>query len=168
MRRISIRVLLVGAIALGVVLAGQAAGPPHIGNKAPVFSLPDVNGKVWSLATVVKTHKITVVNFWATWCPPCRGEIPELVAFYKGFAAKGIQILAVDLQEEPKAVRAFASKQGMTFPVLIDKTGIVADKYGISGIPTTYILDARGVVRDAIVGGTTGSVLRKKVQAASQ
>ncbi|MGE5549115.1 MAG: TlpA family protein disulfide reductase [Bacteroidota bacterium] len=162
--RTRIGLLLVAVVMGGVVIAGRAAGPPRIGTKAPVFALPDLNGKVRSLAEEIKSHRVTLVNFWATWCPPCRGEIPALVAFYKDFAPQGVQILAVDLKEGMQEVSKFASGQGMTFPVLIDRTGAVADMYGISGIPTTYILDANGVIRDVIVGGTTKSVLSSKVR----
>lgn len=155
-------VLFVATITLIVVL-GQAAGPPRIGNKAPEFTLPDLRGKARSLTTEVKASKVTLVNFWATWCPPCRGEIPELEAFYDEYVKKGVQVLAVDLQEQKKDVQTFVASHGMSFPILLDGSGKVADKYGISGIPTTYIIDAHGVVRNIIVGGTTGSILRKRV-----
>jgi len=152
--------ILVAAL---IVIPALAASPPRLGGTAPSFALPDLRGNQIQLAAEIKSHRVTLVNFWATWCPPCRQEIPELIALYKRYKPQGLQLLAVDLREDPGEVKAFAARQGMTFPVLIDSNGRVADKYGIYYIPTTYILDGDGRIRAKFEGGTTASALRAKI-----
>ncbi len=147
-----------------IAVTSHSAGPPRIGQKAPAFTLYELKGKRVVLDEVVRSGRVTLLNFWATWCPPCRGEVPELISFYKAFASKGVRILAIDIQEEQRKVASFAASQGMSFPILLDRAGTVADLYGIRGIPTTVIIDGRGTIRDMIVGGTTQGVLRSKVQ----
>lgn len=83
---------------------------------------------------------------------------------YQRYEPQGLQLLAVDLREVPGEVRAFAVRQGMTFPILSDLDGRVADKYGVYYIPTTFILDGEGRIRAKIAGGTTESALRAKIE----
>lgn len=135
---------------------------PRIGYRAPQFTLTDIHGKKVDLRTVTNGNRVTLVNFWATWCPPCRAEIPELVKFYRQYQTKGVALLAVNLQESPEAVKAFAGKNGMRFPVLLDGSGKVARVYQVYAIPTTFILDRRGVIRDLIQGGTSLASLQTK------
>ena len=116
-----------------------------------------------NLGTAVNRNRITLVNFWATWCPPCRAEIPELVKFYGEYKTKGVALLAVNLQESPEAVKAFAGKNGMRFPVLLDSSGKVAQVYQVYAIPTTFILDRHGVIRDLIQGSINLATLQTKV-----
>lgn len=156
--------LLLGiAIAVSAIL-GLAEGSPGIGAHAPRFSLPGLDGKVYSLAEVTRAHRVTLVNFWATWCPPCRREVPELNAFYRAYKKRGVTVLAVNLKEARATVKAFAAKEAMPYPVLLDGAGKTASAYGVYAIPATYILDRRGVVRDIVIGGTTDAALRAKVQ----
>ncbi|HEX7713716.1 MAG TPA: TlpA disulfide reductase family protein [Bacillota bacterium] len=139
------------------------ATAPQIGYRAPQFTLTDLNGKKMNLGTAVNRNRITLVNFWATWCPPCRAEIPELVKFYGEYKTKGVALLAVNLQESPEAVKAFAGKNGMRFPVLLDSSGKVAQVYQVYAIPTTFILDRHGVIRDLIQGSINLATLQTKV-----
>lgn len=136
----------------------------EIGSTAPDFTLTDINGKSVNLKDVVGENKATLVNFWATWCPPCRSEIPELNKFYQKYGSQKVALLAVDIQEDPSKVKSFVKGYGMNFPVVIDATGKVANQYRVSGIPTTFILDNKGKVRDMIVGGTTLGVLESKIK----
>jgi DsbE subfamily thiol:disulfide oxidoreductase len=145
-----------------IMAAGNAG--PEIGKQAPEFTLNDLNGKSVKLKDVVSQNKVTLVNFWATWCPPCRGEIPELIKLYKKYSGQKMALVAIDLQEDPGQVKAFAKSNGMNFMVLVDTKGIAGNQYRVSGIPTTFIIDNKGVIRDMTVGGTTLEALEAKIQ----
>lgn len=135
-----------------------------IGSRAVDFELPDLDGKTVKLLEVVGKNQVTIVNFWATWCPPCRGEIPDLIRVYQKYSAQRVTILGVNLQEEPAQVKDFAKKNRMNFPILTDTAGKAAKIYNVYAIPTTFVLDAKGVIRHKIEGSTTSKVLEAKVK----
>ncbi|HWQ27943.1 MAG TPA: redoxin domain-containing protein [Dehalococcoidia bacterium] len=111
--------------------------------------------------------KAVVVNFWATWCPPCRREVPELIDAYERYRDRGLVILGVDLQESENAVRDFAEEFGIPYPLVIDRTGEVADVWNIGGqfggIPSTYFIDPAGVVQSIYNGTLTREVLEERI-----
>jgi len=96
--------------------------------------------------------KVVILNFWATWCPPCVAEMPSMENLYKQYKDKGVEILAVDLRENVNTVRQFINNNGYTFPVLLDRDGRVGGLYGVEAIPTTYIIDREGKIAGRIVG----------------
>ena len=93
-----------------------------------------------------------VLNFWATWCKPCRQEMPRFVEAYDEHAADGLVVVAVNLQEGKGIVRPFASDYGMDFPIAVDRDGEVGDRYRLLGLPTTYFIDRGGVIRSIYTG----------------
>lgn len=106
------------------------------------FTLLDLSGKSWRLKEL--TGKVVLVNFWATWCPPCRKEMPDLEALSKKFAKKGLVVLAITDEERGK-VEAFLKKDmPVTYPVLLDEGRKVAEQFGVEGIPKTFIYDREG------------------------
>lgn len=111
--------------------------------------------------------KAVVVNFWATWCPPCRREIPELIDAYERYRDRGLVVLGVDLQESDDQVREFAKEFGISYPLVIDRTGEVAEVWKIGGqfggIPSTYFIDRTGVVRDIYNGTLTRELLQERI-----
>lgn len=113
---------------------------------APNFTLPDLSGRQIEFKTVYQRNKLTIVNFWATWCSPCRGEIPEFNRFYQDYKARGLELVAVNLQEEASLVSEFTEEYRMRFPVLLDAQGKVAKEYHITAIPSTFILDGHGKI----------------------
>ena len=117
---------------------------------APSFALKDLNGKEVKLED--HRGKIVFLNFWATWCQPCRTEMPSLEKLYTEFRGRDFTIFAVDLQEWIKGVRAFKEKFKLNFPILLDSDGRVGSKYGVISIPTTYLIDREGYV----IGGALG------------
>ncbi len=126
------------------------------GNLAPDFELQSVNGKTMKLSSF--RGKKVIVNFWASWCPPCRLEMPEMEKYYTKNRNTGIEILAVNLTTAEKSlasVTSFMEAYGITFPVLLDKNGDAARLYNVSSIPASFILDTRGVIREKIVGPMT-------------
>lgn len=132
------------------------------GNLAPDFELQSVDGKTAKLSSF--RGKKVIVNFWASWCPPCRLEIPEIEKYYTQNKNKGIEILGVNLTTAEKsqaAVTSFMKADGMTFPVLLDKTGDVAHLYDVSSIPASFILDSRGIIQEEVVGPMTYDSIQK-------
>ena len=93
-----------------------------------------------------------VLNFWATWCKPCRQEMPRFVEAYDAHAKEGLVIVAVNLQEGKGIVRPFAEDYGMDFPIAVDRDGEVGDRYRLIGLPTTYFIDRHGVIRSIYTG----------------
>lgn len=123
------------------------AAPPKPGEAAPLFLLPDMHGEEISLAQF--QGQPVIVNFWATWCAPCIFEMPELQAAYEAHQDSGLVILALNRDEEPNVIGDFLANDlavDLTFPVLLDDHGEVADSYGILNMPTTYFIDPQGKV----------------------
>jgi peroxiredoxin len=115
------------------------------------FELDDVGGTPVKLSSY--KGKVVFLNFWATWCPPCRDEMPSMQKLYDKFKNRGLEIVAVDLQEDVKSVKAFLEKYSLTFTVLLDKAGKIGAAYGARSIPTTYIIDRESNVIGGAVGG---------------
>ena len=117
------------------------------GTKAPDFELESTDGTMVKLSSY--QGKVVFLNFWATWCPPCRAEMPSMQELYEQFSDKGLVMLAVDLQESKEKVIAFMEEFKLDFPAILDVSGRVGRKYGVRSIPTTYLIDPGG---DIIVG----------------
>jgi peroxiredoxin len=96
--------------------------------------------------------KVVFLNFWATWCPPCREEMPSMEALYQRFRGKDLEFLAVDIQEDAGEVAAFLDEYSLSFPAALDSTGRISERYGIRGIPATFIIDREGGVIAAVTG----------------
>lgn len=121
------------------------------GNIAPVFELRDLEGKRVSLNDF--KGKVIVLNFWATWCAPCRAEIPSLERLYTGFKNKDFVVIGVSVDNSEKAVKSFVRQVGITFPVLLDSGKEVSfDDYGVVGLPMTFLIDQRGFIIEKIFG----------------
>jgi thiol-disulfide isomerase/thioredoxin len=97
--------------------------------------------------------KVVFLNFWATWCPPCRSEMPSMERLYLKLKAGGLEILAVDLQEPKDTVQKFVRDNGITFTVLLDTAGGVGGDWGAQSIPTTYLIDRKGGILARAIGG---------------
>jgi thiol-disulfide isomerase/thioredoxin len=96
--------------------------------------------------------KVVFLNFWATWCPPCRVEMPSMERLHKEFKDQGLAMLAVDVQESPNEVARFMKQFRLSFPALLDLEGEVTLRYRVSGLPTTLLIDRSGRVVGAAVG----------------
>ncbi len=114
------------------------------------FELPDLDGENVKLSDY--KGKVVFLNFWATWCPPCRGEMPAMESVYKELKDDGFVILAVDLGEDGDTVQKFVEGNNLTFPVLLDKTSSVGMTYTASSIPTTYLIDRDGNILGRAIG----------------
>jgi peroxiredoxin len=107
------------------------------------FTLTDLNGKPWTLKDL--KGKVVMLNFWATWCPPCRKEMPDLETIYKQFEPQGLVILGIS-DDDPEKVREFVQKQGTTYPLLLDPGSKVNELLHIQGIPKTFVYDREGKI----------------------
>ncbi|MCB9422286.1 MAG: TlpA family protein disulfide reductase [Ardenticatenaceae bacterium] len=123
---------------------------PEQGKSAPNFTSPVLSGGEVALADY--SGDVVIVNFWATWCPPCKAEMPGINAFYERHQEEGLVVLAVNAKESESLVRPFIEASGFTFPVLLDPAGSVVNQYQIRSFPTTLIIDRDGVVRHIQVG----------------
>ena len=115
------------------------------------FTLPDVQGHLVRLADL--RGRPVLINIWATWCYPCREEMPSMNALYKDYSVKGLAMLAIATDTGGKPVVApFLQAYGLTFPVLLDPQNMVGTQLQVSGLPTSYLLDKRGRVTDVVIG----------------
>lgn len=140
-------------IAAFVAIAWLLNPRPHPleGAMAPTFSLPDVSGTPVDLAAHLG-NDVVVLDFWASWCPPCRKGLPAVDGVAKTFAGQPVAVYAVNIMEGEALVKEFAQSTGLQLPILMDKTGVVAEDYGVTGIPQTVIIDQTGRVHAIHVG----------------
>jgi len=123
---------------------------PQVGSLAPDFLLENLDGSEVRLSDY--RGQPIVLNFWATWCAPCRKEIPQFVDAYERFRGDGLVIIGVNLQEGKSIARGYVEDYGMEFPVAIDVDGEVGDAYRLLGLPVTYFIGRDGVVRSVFTG----------------
>ena len=138
-----------------VALAGVIVGAFHekvvtVGDKAPEFTITTDSGKQVSRSDF--GGRLLVLNFWATWCPPCIEELPSLVEFQKRLAASGVVVLGVSVDTNEQAYRAFLQKAGVSFLTARDPTASISSEYGTFKYPETYVIDANGRVLQKYIG----------------
>jgi thiol-disulfide isomerase/thioredoxin len=137
---------------------------------APRFSLQDMDENRHSLDDY--RGKVILLNFWATWCPPCRREMPSMERLYQKFKNEAFMVLAINQWEDPDHVFAYIGQLNTdpTFPILFDRESEVSAAYGVKGLPTTYLLDKEGRVRYRAIGGrefdhpNVEAIIRKLLQ----
>jgi len=151
-----------------VALTPRAGVPnlvaPRVDALAPAMQLTTFDGKQVSLGELLKQHKVVLVNFWATWCPPCRAEMPDIEAVYERFGPQGLTVAAVNMQESDHQVAGYAQEGGYTFPLLLDPTGVVANAYRVMSLPTSYFVGQDGRVLAVNMGAMTQASLEDKLQ----
>ncbi len=128
----------------------EATSSALIGEPAPDFSLYSLDGQVMSVAEHI--GKPVMINFWASWCEPCRSEMPLLDQKAQQYAAQGLTVLAVNLGESEKTVEGFRDEYGLSFPILLDKDDTVSAQYAIEPIPSTFFIDRTGRVQNVYIG----------------
>ena len=136
-----------------------------VGRAAPDFLLQTPDGSELRLSDL--RGRAVLVNFWASWCTPCREEMPRIVKAYDANKDAGFTVVAVDLQENAEAIREFADDFGMSFPIVIDRTGEVGKTWHIGGpvegIPSSYFIDAEGIVQARVFGPMSDDTLRENI-----
>lgn len=134
------------------LLTGMGSKPPQIGGPAPSFEAKTLEGKMVSLSDY--RGKVVLLTFWATWCEPCKKEMPEIQAAYEKHQEEGLVVLAVNFGENLDTASGFAHHGKLTFPILLDRRANIAERFGVISLPVTFFIDPDGVIRERVVGGT--------------
>ena len=150
--------IALSAPAPGATTNGQIPAPRQ-GFLAPDFVLNDAQGNPLQLSTL--RGKGVVLNFWASWCPPCKEEMPAMQRVHEVYADQGLVILAVNTtyQDGEADALSFLEQRGLTFSVVFDRSGETARQYEIPALPTTFFIDANGIIQDVVVGGPMSEAL---------
>jgi thiol-disulfide isomerase/thioredoxin len=130
---------------------------------APEWQLNDPDGKAVKLSDF--KGKVVILDFWATWCPPCRAEIPGFIALQKQYAAQGLTVVGVSLDTDgASVVKAFVKKAGMNYPIVLGDEKIASDYGGITAIPTTFVLDRNGNIVTSHQGYASQTVFESEIR----
>lgn len=151
------------AVLAGAPVTAPAADPaPLVDHPAPNFTLTTTEGETLTLGDL--KGQVVLVNIWATWCPPCRAEMPTIQATYEQYRDQGFRVLAVNLQEDAPTVAAFFRSYGLTFAAPLDADGAVSSTYRANVLPSSFFVDRRGVIRAVYRGPMPRSVLDATVE----
>ena len=149
------------AIFATLIFTACVAGADTVGKLAPPLTGNDLQQRNVSLAEL--RGQPVLVMFWATWCGPCRKEMPLVQAAYDNFRDKGFTVIAVNVSDDHEDVADYAKEMGVEFPIILDPRGDTAERFGVIGLPTNYVIDAAGTVRDEIIGGDLNDDRLKKI-----
>jgi peroxiredoxin len=159
MRRLLLIVVVLVLAGVSLYLGFEKSSQPQyergksadVGDIAPDFQLEDAAGNQVSLADL--RGKVVLVNFWATWCPPCREEMPSMEKLYAAMSGEDFVMLAVNIEENGRdTVPAFLEKAPHTFPILYDDQGVVQQLYGVYRFPESFVIRKDGVIDDKVIG----------------
>ncbi|MCC6421806.1 MAG: TlpA family protein disulfide reductase [Gemmataceae bacterium] len=143
----------------GAAVPATAAGAPTLGDAAPAFALATLDGGRVALGDYA--GRPVIVNFWATWCGPCRQEMPALARAVAAHASEGLAVLGVDMQESASEIRPFVEEFQPGFPILLDSNGKVLRQYRVNGAPTSFLIGRDGRVKAVVAGPLTEAKLAK-------
>lgn len=162
--------MFIGALVFGLAwivlsrvespVAGSAAPPsPQVGFSAPDFTLNSLAGEPIKLSDL--RGKAVVLNLWASWCPPCRAEMPALNSVYEKLRDQGLVVLGVNtlFQDDEAGARAAIQDWGLSFPIVFDRDGVASRQYHLEAMPTTFFIGRDGVIRDIVWGGPMNEAL---------
>lgn len=157
----------IGFVVIGLICSqtpsALAQEVPSAGAPAPGWKLTGLDGKTVKLSDF--RGKVVILNFWATWCMPCRVEIPHFVELQKQYGDRGLAIIGVSLDEQgPEVVKKFVKQIGMNYLVVTGNEKIVAAYGGIEGIPTTFVIDRKGRIVRGYIGYNDKAVFEKEIQ----
>ena len=139
----------------------QLSASPVEKGTAPQFTLSDIHGRSVSLSEY--RGKVVILDFWATWCPPCKKEIPDFIALQNQYAMQGLQVIGIGL-DEPSKVASFVKQYGINYPVVVGDDAVANLYGGVTGIPTTFIIDKQGKIGKRFEGFTERSVFEAELK----
>jgi peroxiredoxin len=168
-RSLSIAMIVVGILFItgaALLLVAQNGGtsslaPVKIGARLGNFTLTDLAGKQVQLSDYA--GRPVLINAWATWCPPCQAEMPALNAYYLAHRSQGFVILAINAGETNAQASAFATRLGLSFPILLDPSESLMDALHIADFPTSILVGRDGIVKTVHVGGMTAAMLQSEI-----
>ena len=138
---------------------------PREGFLAPDFQLQTIEGETITLSEL--KGQAVLVNLWATWCPPCRAEMPAMQKLYDEYKGQGFEVLAVNMtyQDDPSAILPFLRENNLTFPVLLDQTGGMARSYELRSLPSSFFINREGKIHEVVIGGPMSeALLRTRIE----
>ena len=158
------RSLWLGFIALFLSFTLQSSEvETQIGKKAPEWELIDLDGK--PVKSDQYKGKVIILNFWATWCPPCRAEMPDFMKLHDAYKDKGITFLGISLDSGLGPVKRYVRTEKVNYPILMGNSGMVADYGNFTAIPQTFVIDAEGRINKQFMGLVKFEKLEKAIQA---
>lgn len=147
-------------------MIGSAAAPaPQAGFAAPDFTLNTPTGETYTLSEL--KGNAVLVNLWATWCPPCRAEMPAIQKIYDEYKQDGLVVLAINMtaQDNPLNIEPFMTQYSLDFPILLDETGDVGVAYQLRSLPSSYFIDRAGIISEIVIGGPMSeALLRTRIE----
>jgi peroxiredoxin len=172
-QRIILYILILISGAAWIALSAEKTGAtpsrnmpaPQAGFAAPDFTLKTPTGETYKLSEL--RGQALLVNLWATWCPPCRAEMPALEKMYEEYKDQGFVVLAVNMtyQDDPFAVVPFTQEYGLTFPILLEETGDVAAAYQLRSLPSSFFIGRDGIINEVVIGGPMSeALLRTRIE----
>jgi len=147
---------LIAILFIAVLLAPVTVFAMNVGDSAPGFSLKDVYGNIVTLNSY--KGRVVFLAFWATWCPSCKEELTELNTLQLKYASNGFMVLSICIESSDSNVANYLKKHPVTFPVLVDTDGVVADTFRFSGLPASFIVGTDGLIRHKYSGYNKESV----------
>jgi thiol-disulfide isomerase/thioredoxin len=142
--------------------AGSADAPVHVGERAPALIVPTLDARVFDLAAL--RGKVVIVNFWASWCSPCRAEMPQLDAFYRRYHARGLELIGISVDDLAEGAAVLRIMKSFSYPAALAAAAKVNDFGPPLAVPTTWIVDSRGIVRARLIAGN--AVTRQSLEQA--
>jgi len=156
--------IFVSADSSGASTAGKIPAPQQ-GFLAPNFELQNTTGETIKLSDL--RGQAVLVNLWATWCPPCRAEMQSIEKVYNEYKDQGLVVLAVNMtyQDTQSAIMPFVEQEKLTFPILLDETGVMANAYELHSLPSSYFIGRDGIIHEVVIGGPMAeALLRSRVE----
>ncbi|HNB40682.1 MAG TPA: TlpA disulfide reductase family protein [Anaerolineales bacterium] len=173
-QRIILYILLLIAGASWIVISGQptgtttvAAAAPQAGFTAPDFTLKTAEGETYTLSEL--KGQAVLINVWATWCPPCKAEMPAIEKMYNEYKGQGFNVLAINstFQDDPLQIKPFTEEYSLTFPILLDETSDISRDYQVRSLPSSYFVNRYGIITEVVIGGPMSeALLRTKIEEA--
>lgn len=168
-----ILVLITGASVIALSAGSseptEVSSAPQTGFIAPDFSLQTADGQIYTLSEL--KGQAILVNVWATWCPPCKAEMPAMEKVYNEYKDQGFVVLAVNstFQDDPLNIIPFTEEYGLTFPILLDDTGKVTLAYQVRSLPSSFFINRLGIITEVVIGGPMSeALLRTRIEKALQ
>ena len=155
-------VLVIAAIQLSCRSSQNANAPGAIHSTAPDFSLQDVDGKPLTMSG--NRGKVVLLNFWATWCTPCRAEIPEFERFQNTYGPQGLQVLGISMDDDAKPVREFSQQLKMNYPIALGSDKLAQSYGGVLGLPVSFLIGRDGKIAAKYVGAAEIPVVEQEIK----